>query len=133
MNVLRALKNKINTGKPVSADELFSKVGDYKVVSFDVFDTLLKRNVRSPKDVFYYMESFLAGKYEDFAENRMKAERTAREQSVHDEVTIQDIYSEYPKINKDEQEFLINYELQTESDLLMANRDIFPCFLYSYR
>ena len=128
MSILNLLKNKINTGQPVNADELFSKISDYQVISFDIFDTLLKRNVHSPKDVFYYMEFSLGDKFLGFAENRIEAEKLARNKKPQDEVTLQDIYKEYPSISKNDQEFLINYELKIEADLLIVNKDMFPLF-----
>lgn len=128
MSVLKLLKNKINTGEPVNSEELFSKISDYQVISFDIFDTLLKRNVHSPKDVFRYMEVSLADKFLGFAEKRIDAEKLARKKKLQNEVTIQDIYKEFPSISKNDQEFLINYELQTEAALLMGNKDIFTLF-----
>ena len=37
-------------------EKLIGKCKSYKIVSFDVFDTLLKRDVYSPVDVFSLVE-----------------------------------------------------------------------------
>ena len=45
VNLKKKLKKTFYLGKPISADEIISKLRGYKAVSFDIFDTLLKRNV----------------------------------------------------------------------------------------
>lgn len=58
----------------------------YDAVAFDVFDTLLKRDVGKPTDLF-----LLAGA--TFAENRIKAEQQARS-AAQQEVTLAQIYEQ---------------------------------------
>ncbi|MCD8168778.1 MAG: hypothetical protein LUE94_05580, partial [Clostridiales bacterium] len=92
MSVFSSIKHIVNSGKPANAEEMFNKISNYMVISFDIFDTLLKRNIQSPKDVFDYMESLLVGQYTGFAEKRVAAERLARKKTIEKEVSIQDIY-----------------------------------------
>lgn len=69
-----------------------------KVVSFDVFDTLVARAVASPTDVF---DMIRPGDGGTFRAARVAAEISARELSVaqrgHSEVTIEQIYRRLPK------------------------------------
>ena len=64
----------------------------YRAVAFDVFDTLLKRDVNRPADLFFFMEQTgraAAG----FAADRHAAEARAR--AAHSgEVTLQEIYAQ---------------------------------------
>lgn len=76
-------------------EKIKKKCGRFKYVSFDIYDTLIYRDVDQPKDVFKIIERFCNGKNEetidDFAKLRAEAEIAAR--SSHDrEITIDDIY-----------------------------------------
>ena len=71
-----------------------------EVVSFDVFDTLIKRNVRTPKDVFSLVEREALKRFgvsmEGFRDKRVCAERTARELSDREEISFGEIYDQLP-------------------------------------
>lgn len=69
----------------------------HEYISFDVFDTLIKRSVAKPTDLFLLMENHLAktrpGVPSGFAQKRQDAERRAKEkQGVA--TNLQDIYRE---------------------------------------
>ncbi len=71
-----------------------------KVVSFDIFDTLLCRPVLVPEDVFYFMQQRLVDlygeHYSSFAHMRFYAEKCAREMALKKgvgDITIFEIYS----------------------------------------
>lgn len=117
MKLFQEVKNKLNTtNNIINTNEILLKIRDYDIVSFDIFDTLLKRNVKKPIDVFYYMEK----KYniKGFCKERVRAEKIAR-RKYNREITLRDIYQEM-SIN------FMNEEMETESELLVINRDIFP-------
>ena len=69
----------------------------FDLISFDIFDTLIEREVLNPTDIFYLagLELF---KDEDeaklFRERRIKAESEARKKSGTGEVDLKDIYRE---------------------------------------
>lgn len=99
-----------------SQEEITSKLLDYDVICFDVFDTLLFRTVSRPDDVFYLME--LKYKLPEFCKLRKEALKTARDElGIHD-VTIEDIYSYitplYPNISP-------LSELDMEKKVIYAN------------
>lgn len=75
-------------------DSVIGELLKYDVVSFDVFDTLLKRTARHPTDVFYRMEKQLG--IQGFAQRRIEAEKKARQQKYAQcgtsEISIEDIY-----------------------------------------
>ncbi len=70
----------------------------YAVISFDVFDTLIKRNVLYPKDLFFYEERILVNRYgnrfKDFGKRRIEVEKAIREKSQSHECTLSGIYDE---------------------------------------
>lgn len=62
-------------------------------MSFDIFDTLLKRDILHPTEVF----QILGKQYNDsaFMFKRIEAERNLREQSGKEEITLDDIYEKW--------------------------------------
>ena len=78
----QTLKNKINTGKTPDAKILFKRIEKYENVSFDVFDTLLKRKVNNPNDVFNLMQRAVQDKISNFAQKRIHAESQARSKNI---------------------------------------------------
>ena len=85
-----------------------------KVVSFDLFDTLILRPFLKPTDLFTLLGQIHSRN--DFCDLRIKAESKARS-SIGTEVTLDEIYSFMPKD-------LISFkelECQFEIDLCFAN------------
>ncbi len=95
-----------------------------KYISFDVFDTLIKRNVPKPKDIFHIVQFVYNQKNEiplnDFYNQRIKAEKYCRENSEREEIKLSDIYEviEYtPEISAK----LMDIEIDTELQFCQAN------------
>ena len=65
--------------RELSADKIIKKIAPYSYVSFDIFDTLLKRDVLHPTEVF----QIIGKQYNDssFASKRIEVERSLRNQS----------------------------------------------------
>lgn len=119
MKVFQFIKEKLNTRYSINITEIIKQIDKYDVVSFDIFDTLLKRNVKEPADVFRHMEK----KYgiEGFCVNRLRAEKIAREKKNGQEITLKDIYNEMRADFTKE-------EIETESELLIANEWMKPVY-----
>lgn len=66
--------------------QIVEKAAAYPAVAFDVFDTLVKRDVAKPSDVFALLGT-------DFAQARLQAEKQAREEAAG-EVTLSQIYAQ---------------------------------------
>lgn len=104
----------------------------YKYVSFDLFDTLIVRNVREPRDVFEIIESYYNQTNEDkisgFKSKRISAEKNARRKTT-EEITIDDIYEklkdEYPMnvLTK-----LKKIEKIVETEIVEVNSEVFLLF-----
>ena len=86
-----------------------------KVVSFDIFDTLLVRPFCQPEDLFLYIE--MKTNSCSFRNGRIKAEDFARLQNRKvEEITLDEIYRKiHPKYKA-----LKEYELATERELVRA-------------
>lgn len=97
-------------------ETFISKVGDRKVVSFDVFDTLIERDCLLPSDIFVRVGEAVIGegKGKEFREKRIAAERIARSKSSSGEVTLTDIYDCLPPYAEASKESLIKAEMDAE-------------------
>lgn len=73
------------------AEKLLETAKDYDVITFDVFDTLIIRDVAKPVDVFWLNDGLL------FRYKRIIAEMMARKHSENEEITLEDIYKYLPK------------------------------------
>lgn len=76
---------------------------DIRVVSFDVFDTLIVRPLYNPSDLFFFIEQDVQKTIKTldiypFHDLRILAEENARHKSNQDEVTLHDIYYELGKL-----------------------------------
>ena len=93
--------------------EIIEKIDCHKIISFDLFDTLIKRNVVSPTDIFRIVE--LDTKCRNFAYDRIEAEEKARKVTINEEVTLQEIYDclPYDDVKK---KYLLGQELETEKN-----------------
>ena len=90
---------------------------DYKAVSFDIFDTLLKRNVHEPKDVFLLLEKQYQQKFEcvtKIGRLRREAEKRAVRRTGHRDVNFWEIYQAIDGINEAEREWLMEEEIRIE-------------------
>ncbi|MBP1852093.1 HAD family hydrolase [Rhizobium halophytocola] len=112
------------TQQPTKADHFAEtlKKTKPKLISFDLFDTLVTRGFEQPADLYRYMELKLRqdGKQVpfDFAEKRLAAELSARANATGDEIQLLDIYREFQKAEDLSEEYSIalhDYEVQVEA------------------
>lgn len=124
MKILQQVRDKLNTASSIDVASIINQMEKYDIVSFDIFDTLLKRNVKKPTDVFKYIEK--KHNKTDFCELRIAAEKKARAKKNSIEVTLSDIYAEMPYD-------FSNEELEAERELLIANDWILPVYKYALK
>ena len=126
--------NSLNTAWDDRFEKLLEEIKDkkIKVISFDVFDTLVKRPLWSPDDVKYFVQyevrDILAGfeentfiKMRTYAEQRCRELLHARDESYED-VTIEDIYATMREIyglSAEVTNALMKKELEVEEDLIL--------------
>lgn len=103
------------------------KEKNYKVISFDIFDTLVNRNVENPQDVFKILEfeyNSFYGKKLELCKNRINAESIARSKSNKEDISLNDIYAELKFLSEDERNWLENKEIELEEQLIKKNTDL---------
>jgi FMN phosphatase YigB (HAD superfamily) len=119
---------------------------DVRVLSLDVFDTMVWRRAPEPTDVF----PIVAARLQDedrlgvhitprvFQRLRIAAEARARakrdEQGRGVEVSLRDIYAELPKYvaPKDDADSLARVELEVERDVLMPDLDVLELIRFAH-
>lgn len=102
-------------------ENIIKKINKKEYVSFDIFDTLIKRDVKKPTEVFDIIEQ----NYEiyDFYKRRIEAEKRARKGKV--DTTIDEIYDIYNSLylnNINEIEKIKNIEKKVEFELCVQNK-----------
>ncbi len=109
--------------------DLYKELKDFDYISFDIFDTLIKRNVKDPSDIFELIPKRYGKDLTNFKEKRINAEYTARKQSQFEDVTLKEIY-DYLEYSDAEKKELINIEIELEKDYCTANKEMLK--LYNY-
>ena len=109
--------------------KIVSQILNAKVISFDIFDTLLERIVYSPLDVFRLLSKVVAHSEistNNISELRKISERNCRNNLAKEEVTLEEIYEEMSRLaNLPENKLckIKEYELELERAVL-KRRDL---------
>lgn len=112
--------------------QIISQVEKYDWVSFDIYDTLLYRNVTEPEDIFTIV-SLRAQQQgipnaKEFAKERVQGVRTAQSILNVNEVTLDEIYTHIQGFTKVSLLLLKELELQTEIEFTQVNLDMFAVY-----
>ena len=118
----------------LDSDAVQYHLSQYELVSFDIFDTLITREVLEPDDVFKIVENQIIKKYGfkiDFIRVRKMAEQLAW-QKKGAWTNIYDIYDELSSICKeiDEKNLkqIMKLEIDIEIKLCVPRRDMLKIF-----
>ena len=104
-------------------ENIKEKVLKNDIISFDIFDTLVFRNILKPKEIFTIVES----EYEDktlikgFKKIRFEAEVKARALSGKEDITLNEIYAQMKSKYKEKTEEIKELELKIEKEFIVAN------------
>lgn len=108
----------------------------YQIISFDMYDTLVNRNVMNPEDVFSivewkYNKSVIDGnKILGFREKRVHAYHVAYEKKKAS-CCLDDIYNELIGYDDVIKNTLKNIEIEIEKKISVPNKDIVELFEYA--
>ena len=130
-NISQILSNLI-TQDMTSIKEMIKK---YSIISFDIFDTLLKRRVAIPTDIFNLVENAYNQRYKchitNFKNMRIHAEQIARAQSYTEDTTILSIY-QHVAYDTEIRNKLMALELEIERQELFVNEEVKALFEYAH-
>lgn len=121
-----------------SLKKLYGMIEESKVVSFDIYDTLLKRKLESPYDIFELTKLIYERSNNklnfDFFNIRIKCESLARKKSKLEEITLEEIYNEM-RLKSGVDNNILNklklIECELESDFIEKNDEIMQFYNYA--
>lgn len=115
--------------------DLKKLVEEAKCITFDIFDTLLFRNVKSPLDIFKFVELTYKYTYKsdlDIFKLRLEAEDLARKKYEYSEVNFDEIYLEVEKFTNTEIANRIrSLEENAEIDFCSVNPEMYEVYKYA--
>lgn len=103
----------------------------YEFISFDMFDTLVKRTTTSPEEVYYIVQEKFNTANNcncNFAEQRIRQERILMEKSASKAITLEDIYAGLQGFRQQELDELKELEQQIEIRVCHPNKPIVDIF-----
>lgn len=105
--------------------KIIAAVDKADVVSFDIFDTLIKRNVARPHDIHDVVArrapSNLIQDKANWRNVRVNAEHAARKATSNEEITLGEIYAQIGFLSDEQRKELMGLEEATELDYCVAN------------
>lgn len=102
-----------------------------KVVSFDIFDTLIKRNVREATDVFSLLENAYINQFghsEPIKKWRIAVEKEANKRSSYNDVNLDEIYQAMEALPEEERGWLKEKEVELELQVTQRNNRLFDIY-----
>lgn len=117
-------------------EKVYELIDKNDVISFDLFDTLIVRNVLKPTDIFDIVEmryniSRPNVKLVEFKKKRIEAELNARKKEKR-EITLNDIYINM-QLDKDVSARLQCLEKAVELDYIKRDEDVFLLYEYAIK
>lgn len=106
-------------------EQFYKRLLAYDVISFDIFDTLLTRNLYEPHDLFYLMGEKLADL--KFFQKRKEAERRANE-ILKKDVNLTEIYSAYQELYGEDTKKIQKLEEELEVLLCLPRKEMQEIF-----
>ena len=130
MKLSNYVKSIVNSHPNHSTGQLIHRIKYFDVVSFDVFDTLIKRNVYKSEDildlaVYNYCNYLNITGYSEIKKRRVQAEKDARLKTT-DEITLSDIQNNLHNITNSS--LLLDCEMEAERKLCFPNPKIKPVY-----
>lgn len=109
----------------VNSEDLISKIKkeNYKVVSFDIFDTLVKRNVNDSRDIFLLLEQ----EYVSFFKKEKPISKMREDAEAKVDIDSADLNIIYDTINElddEEKAWLKEKEISLELQLCQQNKQL---------
>lgn len=116
-------------------NSIIKKIRKYDVVSFDVFDTLIERDVFLSTDIFVKTGNRILGNTlaEEFSFKRIKAEEKARKKSAFGEITLDEIYNQLRDYEPEVRKKLKEVELETELASCLQKKEVYSIFEWAYK
>ena len=119
--VYHKIKKSKEEFQPLNKKKFIRKIKKYKVISFDMFDTLISRTIYEPDDLFLILSEKIEDK--DFLKKRKEAEKHAREKLKKD-VNLDEIYASYKELYHEDTNDIQNLEEELELEYCIPRKDM---------
>lgn len=106
---------------------------DFEIISFDIFDTLILRRVKTPEMIFINVQNKVLKWDKLFCENRKMSEKRARCKIYPKEITLDDIYYEYQNLSgleKNIVENIMRLEIEEELNACQVNTEMYDVYSF---
>lgn len=122
--IKQVIRKKLEDYQSGSYQSLEAAIDRSEVVSFDIFDTLLKRDVTTPTELF----DVVGAKINDphFKRKRVNAEIAARAHSNKAEITLDEIYNQLQDVS--DKDSAKKIEIGCEIELSCPNKEMIPLY-----
>lgn len=114
-------------------NKILNKITPYEYISFDLFDTLVKRDCYAPTELFKFIENKIDSTYDiksNFCAYRINAEKISRKKNRKQEISLSDIYQELSALEYIKKYHIFDMEIKYELNLCQRNRYIEPILEY---
>ena len=103
------------------------------IISFDIFDTLILRNIFQPTDIFRILAKFAKDEFDidDFFQKRVEGEKKARDKVKNSEADFQEIFDVVYKLCGCNIEKIKQMELQLEMEFSVINPYMMEIWKYA--
>jgi predicted HAD superfamily hydrolase len=132
----KIIKGNLDDKQDLTPEQMKAEIDKTDVISFDIFDTLLKRDVPVPTDVFYIVQKLAQKRslastiaLENFHDRRIAAEIEARKTKI--ECNLEEIYRAYTGLTKAEQQALASLECEVEINVAEANPKLLDVYNFA--
>ena len=123
MKIMDIIKREVRKYPRYDSRQVIDMILPYQYVSFDVFDTLIKRSTIDPGGVFDLLGIVHCDSA--FREKRIQAEREARKKAIaqgREEICVKDIYVCMPSPYCNDIDYWIDIELDMELSVCYCNQ-----------
>ena len=118
----------------VKNDDVYELIDKNEIISFDVYDTLLQRDVENPTDLFIFLEKEIISRGElvhGFAKWRIEAENLARKR-YREHTTLNNIYEVLSEIKSDFSKVeYMEMELALEIRMTSVRKDVYKMYMHA--
>lgn len=117
-----------------NVNKIINCISNYKYISFDIFDTLLVRNIVKNETIFDIVgkRAFDYGIIKDnlFFNERKIAQDIASKKANNAEFSLQDIYNNINCYSEEQKEKLMELEVLVEKTMIQINKELFEVYLW---
>ena len=134
--IRRMIRKVIERCLQLNKIDVISKIKKAEVISFDIFDTLVKRDVKSPEDMHVLVGLKFAERtgraIKKYDRCREQAEYDAKKHAMRNEITLQEIFDQMENISERDKKTLFELEQELEYEICHQNMEMKKIYDIAY-